>query len=69
MKQKAFPEVKLINSSLGVAIGRDGDLVLVQVGTGLNSSRALVLETQLEGRPDLNGVPELPLSILKTYMV
>ncbi len=69
MNTKAFPEVKLINSSLGVVIGRAGDLLLVHISSGLNSHRVLVLETQLEGHPDLSSVPELSLGILKTYMV
>jgi len=70
MKEKSFPEVRLTGSGIpGVVLGRDSDLVLVQVGTGLNSHRILVLESQLEERPDLRGVPELSLGVLKTYMV
>ena len=69
MEGKAFTEVKIINGPKGVVIGRDGDVLLVQVGSGLNSYRIAVLESQIEGKPDLNDVPDLGWNVLKTYMV
>jgi len=69
MEGKAFTEVKIINGPKGVVIGRDGDVLLVQVGSGLNSYRIAVLESQIEGKPDLNDVSDLGWNVLKTYMV
>ena len=51
-----------------VVLGRSGELLLIQVGTGLNSFRVLVLESQVEGTPQLDGVPELGLGGLITYL-
>jgi len=69
MKGKAFTEVKIINGPKGVVIGRDGNLLLLHIGSGLNSYRGLVHEMAIEGHSDLRNVPELPLNVLKTYMI
>ena len=63
-----YPEVTIINGPSGVVLGRSGELLLIQVGTGLNSFRVLVLESQVEGTPQLDGVPELGLGGLITYL-
>ena len=67
--KKAFAEVRITNGPKGVVIGRDGDILLLQVGSGLNSYRVVVSETQIEGTPGLSRVSDLSWQVLKTYMV
>ena len=67
--KKAFAEVRITNGPKGVVIGRDGDILLLQVGSGLNSYRVVVLETQIEGTPNLSRVSDLSWQVFKTYMV
>jgi len=70
MREKAFAftEVKTINGPKGVVIGKDGDILLLQIGSGLNSYRVAVHEMQVEGHPNLRDIPELG-NVLKTYMI
>jgi len=69
MQEKAFAEVRIINGPRGVVIGKAGDILLVHVGSGLNSYRIVVSEIQVEGHPDLRDVPELSIGILKSYLI
>jgi len=63
-----FPEVKIINGPSGLVLAKSGELLLVQVGYGLNSYRVLVSELQIEGAPQLD-VPELGLVGLITCLI
>jgi len=69
MEGKAFTEVKIINGPKGVVIGKAEEILLLHVNSGLNSYRIAVHEMQIEGKPDLNDVPDLGWNVLKTYMV
>ena len=62
-----YPEVTIINGPKGLVLAKSGELLLIQVGHGLNSYRVLVSELQVEGTPQLD-VPELGLTGLITYL-
>ena len=64
-----FVTVKIINGPEGVVLGKSGELLLVQIGRGLNSYRVLVTELQVEGSPKLDKVPELGLGGLITCLI
>jgi len=62
-----YPEVTIINGPKGLVLAKSGELLLIQVGHGLNSYRVLVSELQVEGTPQLD-VPELGFTGLITYL-